>query len=128
MSQSKRKKKKNQPQADLEIDSDLAEVIDCFAACGRCSYFWGGYRVIVGEEGSVTAAKGEDPVWLTLVWSHPMRDLFAKSYGMRFDVDYFHHEGCCPECQRQFVYHDPGEEQPVQVKIERIPCAQELSE
>ena len=125
MSRAKRKRKNNQVKADLQIDPVIAEVIECFAACGRCSYFWAGYRVMAGEEGAETAAKGEDPDWLILEWSHPMRDLFTKSYGLRFDIDFFHHEGTCLECRRQFVYHDPGEGQPILVKIERIPDTQE---
>ncbi len=88
----------------------LAEVIDCFSACGRCSYFWAGYRVIAGEEVVETAVKENDPVWLTLPWSHPVRELIVKSYGIRFDVAYFHHEGSCKECQRQFVYDEEDEE------------------
>ena len=111
MSRSKRKRKNNN-QADLQIDPVLAEVIENFAGCGRCSYFWAGYRVIVGEAGAETAAKGDDPNWLILVWSHRMRDLTFKSYGLRFDVEYFHHAGCCPECQRQFVYDEDEPEEP----------------
>ena len=121
MSRKKRRNKKKQ-KSDLKIDAPLAEVIECFSACGRCSYFWAGYRVIAGEKVIDTVVKENDPIWLNLPWSHPVRDLVHKSYGIRFDVDYFHHEGSCKECQRQFIYTEDldDEQEPEEAAPESV--------
>ena len=111
---SRKKKLKKKQKVDLNLDPALVAVIDCFSACGRCSYFWAGYRVIAGEKVIDTAVKENDPVWLNLPWSHAVRELLLKCYGVRFDVDYFHHEGSCKECQRQFVYYE------VDVEVEAV--------
>lgn len=84
--------------------STLRQVADRFAACGRCSYFWAGYKVLFGEEAQETAVNESESGWLTLQWNSQMPDLLHKSYGIRMDVDYFHYEGCCKECRRRFVY------------------------
>lgn len=113
---SKRKKRKQQkPKTALDI------ITESFAACGRCSYFWAGYRVIYGLEEQEKIAAQTDPEWLTLTWSYPMRELLLKSYGSRFDIDFVHYEGCCKECRRHFVYDALEEEQAPTLKVERIP-------
>jgi hypothetical protein len=75
-----------------------------FAACGRCSYFWAGYRVISGEDGATTAFTETEDGWLELIWTQPMRTLLHKSYDVRLDADYLYYSGCCPDCTRQFEY------------------------
>ena len=122
MSRKKRRNKKKQ-KSDLKIDAALAEVIECFSACGRCSYFWAGYRVIAGEKVIDTAVKENDPIWLNLPWSHPVRELIHKSYGIRFDVDYFHHEGSCKECQRQFIYAEDLDDAAEEAALESVETA-----
>lgn len=82
----------------------LPQVTDRFAACGRCSYFWAGYRVLFGEEGLTTAVAQSESGWLDLEWNGQMPELVHKSYGVRLDITHFHYEGCCQECHRTFVY------------------------
>lgn len=82
----------------------LRQVTDRFAACGRCSYFWAGYRVLFGEEGLETAVNQSESGWLDLNWNLQMPDLVHKTYGVRLDVAHFHYEGCCDECRRHFVF------------------------
>lgn len=74
-----------------------------FIACGRCSFFLTGYRVLYGMEKLREAAQASDDQWLTLNWSHATRQLVQSSYGNRLDVDFYYFDGRCPECQRRFV-------------------------
>lgn len=87
-----------------KLSSEAVKLVQNFAACGRCSFFLTGYRVLQGEEGLETAVsqqKGDD---IPLVWTYAMRDLVARSYGTRFDGTYLHLNGSCPECRRPFTY------------------------
>lgn len=113
----KGKNRKTQPQ-------DV--VLQDFAACPRCSYFWAGYKVIVGDEGIVTAVNEQKKGRLSLQWSHPMRELVHKSYGVRLDADFFHYESCCKECARSFAFQAPEEDQPGSFKIELAPLLEEI--
>ncbi|HRQ41708.1 MAG TPA: hypothetical protein PLD25_27625 [Chloroflexota bacterium] len=74
-----------------------------FAACGRCSYFWAGSQVLVGVEQATTAVEQRQDGWITLPWNQAMSNLIHKSYGVLMDSDFYHYEGCCPECRRLFV-------------------------
>ena len=100
----------DQPQLEPEksktykLSKKLAELINQFSACGRCSYFLTGYRVIHGVENMETAVSRGKSGWLKLTWNHAMRDLLSKSYGVQFNVDYLHFDGCCPECGRHYTY------------------------
>lgn len=89
-------KRKNQP--------TLQQVTARFAGCGRCSYFWAGYRVIQGVVAMETAVAESKSGWLQLVWDAKMPDLIYKTFGVRLDISHFHYEGCCKECCRHFVY------------------------
>jgi hypothetical protein len=99
-----RKKRKPSSRARQKNQSTLRQVTARFAACGRCSYFWAGYRVIVGEEALKTAVAQSQSGWLSLEWNLQMPELVHKSYGVRLDITHFHYEGCCKECRRPFVY------------------------
>lgn len=88
--------RKNQP--------TLPQVTDRFAACGRCSYFWAGYRVLFGLEEQETAVAHSKSGWLELNWDEQMPELVVKSYGVRLDTGHYHYEGCCQECRRHFIY------------------------
>lgn len=102
--------------------SSLRQVADRFAACGRCSYFWAGYKVLCGEEAQETAVNQSDEGWLDLQWNGQMPNLLLESYGIRMDVEFFHYEGCCKECRRRFVYHAPeAEAEPASLAIEISP-------
>lgn len=83
----------------------LDEVTGQFAACDRCSYFWAGYQLIDQAFAVETAVDPDKPGWLVLISSYPVRDLVYKSFGNRLDLDFFHYEGCCPGCQRPFIFH-----------------------
>jgi hypothetical protein len=97
-----RQPRKNQPL--------LRSVTARFAACGRCSYFWAGYRVIFGMEELETAVANSKSGWLELIWNEQMPELLHKSFGSRFDISHLHYEGCCQECRRHFVYQTAEKE------------------
>ena len=99
-------KKRRKPTAKTSRKGQphLRQVTERFAACGRCSYFWAGYRVIFGDEAQETAVAESQSGWLYLDWNLQMPELVHKAYGVRLDISYFHYEGCCKECRRQFIY------------------------
>lgn len=99
----------------------VRQVADRFAACGRCSYFWAGYKVLCGEEAQETAVAQSESGWLDLAWHNQLPRLLYKSYGVRLDIDHFHYEGCCKECRRRFVYDAADQEE------EYSSCAIEIS-
>ena len=74
-----------------------------FVACGRCSFFISGYRVIHGVDELKQAAEGSDEQWLALDWDLETRRLVQSSYGARLDIDFYYFDGRCPECQRRYV-------------------------
>lgn len=82
----------------------LKQVTARFAGCGRCSYFWVGYRVIHGVAELETAVAYSQSGWLDLEWDVRMPELIYKTYGVRMDISHFHYEGCCQGCRRRFVY------------------------
>ncbi len=82
----------------------LQQVTERFAACGRCSYFWTGYRILFGEDALETAVAQSQSGWLNLQWNWQMPELIHKSYAARLDITHFHYEGSCKECRRTFVY------------------------
>lgn len=105
----------------------MIKVMTDFAACGRCSYFWAGYRVIAGEKGVETAVNGAEDGWLTLIWNQTMRELVHKSYGAMVDADFFHYESCCQECHRIFTCSPTTEEEAETVGLpETAPAGQNL--
>ena len=100
----KRKKQRKASHASRKNQTTLQQVTNHFAACGRCSYFWAGYRVIFGEDALATAVTQSKSDWLDLEWNLEMPELVHKSYGVRLDIKHFHYEGCCKECRRVFIY------------------------
>ena len=74
-----------------------------FLACGRCSFFLAGYRVIHGTEELERAASSGEDAWLSLSWDAETRRLTQHSYGCRLDIDLTYFDGRCRECQRRFV-------------------------
>ncbi len=100
----KRKKKRQASPDSRKNQMTLQQVTDHFAACGRCSYFWAGYRVIFGKEALATAVRQRESDWLDLEWNLQMPELVHKSYGVRLDITHVHYEGCCKECRRIFIY------------------------
>ncbi|MAT96149.1 MAG: hypothetical protein CL608_03315 [Anaerolineaceae bacterium] len=107
----KRKKQRRSSRASRQNQLTLQQVTDRFAACGRCSYFWAGYRVIFGEDALATAVAQSEAGWLELEWNLEMPELVHKSYGVRLDILHFHYEGCCQECRRTFVYQAAEDEE-----------------
>lgn len=101
----------------------LSKIIADFAACGRCSYFLAGYRVVCGVEDLETAIDRCKSGWLVLTWNHAVRELVYKSYDCRVDIDFSHYEGCCPECRRHFICETGEGEQPGTFRIVIVPRA-----
>lgn len=100
----KQKNQRRDSRGSRQNQLTLQQVTERFAACGRCSYFWAGYRVIFGEDALATAVAQNESGWLYLEWNLQMPELVHKSYGVRLDITHFHYEGCCKECRRTFVY------------------------
>ena len=96
--------------------SDLDLVVDDFVACGRCSFFLAGYRVLHGMEALKEAAEASDDEWLVLRWDMATKQLVQKSYGSRLDIEFYYFDGRCPECQRRFVIE--AGEQAVEEEVE----------
>lgn len=94
-------KKKRLPEEQSEAVNAL---VARFAACGRCSFFLAGYRVMVGEDGLETAAAHVEREKLTLTWEFAMRELVSKSYGVQLYLDHYFYNGRCPECGRAFAF------------------------
>ncbi len=100
----KQTKKRRASRAARQTQLTLPQVTERFAACGRCSYFWAGYRVIFGQEALATAVAQSESGWLELEWNMQMPELVHKSYGVRLDISHLHYEGSCQECRRTFAY------------------------
>lgn len=83
--------------------TDLDTVIADFVACGRCSFFLTGYRVLHGKEKLREEAETSGDEWLVLTWDHDTRQLVQRSYGSRLDIEFYYYDGRCPECQRRYV-------------------------
>ncbi len=107
----RQKGQRKAPRPTRKRQPTLQQVKDLFAACGRCSYFWAGYRVIFGEEALDTAVANSQSSWLDLEWNLEMPELVVKSYGVRLDITHYHYEGCCLECRRPFVYQAAEDEE-----------------
>lgn len=99
---------KNQGKEVQELEKKMAG----FVACGRCSFFLAGYRVIHGLDSVDEALKKSGGKWLHLRWDAQTKELLHKSYGWKLDIGWYHIEACCPECRRRFVYNEPeGDEE-----------------
>jgi len=94
-------KKKRTPKDVAQYNQTVSH----FAACGRCSYFLAGYRVIHGVENLETAVFNNKAGWLSLSWNHEMRKLLTKSYGIELYADIYLFDGCCSECGRHYTFH-----------------------
>ena len=103
----KAKTNRNKPNKKKKSRKDMAQynqMVSHFAACGRCSYFLAGYRVIHGVEELETAVFNSKAGWLTLAWNDDTRKLLTKSYGIELFSDTYHFDGCCPECGRHYTF------------------------
>lgn len=93
-----RRSRKNDADSDIRITKQ-------FTACGRCSYFWAGYKLLDQTFVAETAVNPDKPDWLMLTYSYAIRELVYKSFGNRLDLEFYYYEGCCSECQRPFIFH-----------------------
>lgn len=104
----KKARKKTASRRNINRKNQLpaeSEVTEQFAACGRCSFFWAGYKLIDVGFTVETAVVTDKPGWLHLNYNQSIRDLLYKSFGNRLDLEFYHYAGCCPSCQRPFVFH-----------------------
>ena len=117
------KKQRRQPlRTPRKNQPTVQQVTERFAACGRCSYFWAGYRVLFGLEELETAVAHSKSGWLELLWDERMTELVVKSYGVPLDNGYYHYDGCCEECRRHFIYEaSDNEEEADAFRIEITP-------
>lgn len=89
----------------------FAELRDYFAACSRCGYFLTSLRVIHGVEALESASQAMKDGWIDLTWNRSTRDLLRDIYGLRTDIEAFHVEAACQDCQRRIIYDRPVEEE-----------------
>lgn len=119
--ETKKKRERHPPRSDHRRHRQrqwrTAEVVARFAACDRCSYFLSGYRSILEPEALQTAVSEAQADWLPLACTPPVRQLLAKSYGVRVDLDDYYVEGACPSCRRAFVYWAETEEMQADLQI-----------
>lgn len=105
--------------AEQSVRAEVEDVSGDFVACGRCSFFLSGYRVIHGLDNLEAAVENQSGKWLGLDWNQETRRLVQKSYGGRLDVELYHYDSRCPECQRRFIYRAATEEgEPASFQIE----------
>ncbi|MCA9950968.1 MAG: hypothetical protein KDE48_15055 [Anaerolineales bacterium] len=97
--QTKSKKSRKKPK---KTPSEL-NVISRFATCGRCSYLLTAYRLTRDPADFTTAVHKIKSNWLTLTLDTKLCKLVNHTYGVRFDIEMFRVESCCPECRRAFV-------------------------
>jgi hypothetical protein len=98
-SKGKKRTKKREPSAQEKAAA-------AFFACGRCSFFLAGYRLIFSDfDEAVEKSKGN---YLTLSWNHAVRQLIQESYGSQLEEDAYHFQWSCKECRRAFAF-DRGE-------------------
>ena len=101
---------------------EMAQIVAWFAACGRCSFFLTGYRLIYDEDVLATAVSERSKKWLTVPWSHDAARLVHKTYGSRVDINCYHYEGQCKECHRRFTYQaNENKDAPGTFRIELKP-------
>ncbi|MCB9420702.1 MAG: hypothetical protein H6667_12920 [Ardenticatenaceae bacterium] len=100
----------------------LRQIMTWFAACGRCSFFLAGYRLICDEEALETAVANRSKKWLVVPWSHALAELIHKTYGSRIDISCYHFEGQCVECHRRFTFQgSEKDDEPATFRIELKP-------
>ncbi|MEM7115418.1 MAG: hypothetical protein AAF614_23455 [Chloroflexota bacterium] len=112
----KKRQKSQKPRPKGKRKKNIPPLLKQFAACGRCSFFWAGYKLIDEDfdERLAEPANG----WLTLVWNQAVRELVFKSFGNRVDLDFYHYEGCCSACQRPFIFQNAlNENTPARLRI-----------
>ena len=79
-----------------------------FLACGRCGYFFTGYRLLQPDWETAVANQVEQT--LTLTWNKKIRELLIKTYGLELDKGEYHYSGCCSDCWRPFSFRQEQEE------------------
>lgn len=96
------------------------QVLQAFTACGRCSFFLAGYKVLHGQEALSAAALALDGDTIILVDDPETRRLLYKSYGWRVEAPELAFRAVCPECRRAFA---AGDEQTTSLEIAVRPKA-----
>ena len=88
---------------------ELPSVQASFLACGRCGYFFTGYRLLQPDWETAVANQVEQT--LTLTWNRKVRELLIKTYGLELGYGENHYSGCCSGCWRPFSFQQElGEE------------------
>ncbi len=117
-----KEKRKDKQRRKKQLTSEMDQIVAWFAACGRCSFFLTGYRLICDEDVLATAVSERGKKWLKVPWSHDAARLVHKTYGSRVDINCYHYEGQCKECRRRFTYQaDKKGDAPGTFRIELKP-------
>lgn len=98
------KKKKSRPKVVAAANTVFDLVINSFAACARCSYFFTGYRVLHEEEQIRQQIAQSGDIWLSLTGSYPVLNLIHTSFGREITADLVKYQLCCPDCLRLYSY------------------------
>lgn len=75
-----------------------------FVVCSCCGLFLASYRVLHGAAAVEEAGRQAQDGWVALTWDQPTRHLLRDIYDIRSDVNTFHLESMCRECQRRIVF------------------------
>jgi hypothetical protein len=81
-------------------------VLRQFVACGCCSTFITGYRLLHGVEALEQAISAQQEGEMHLSWDKATRQLITQAYDVRLEPDLMLFEMSCPECQRRFSYRE----------------------
>ena len=111
-----KRQKSQKPRPKGKRKKSMPPLLKQFAACGRCSFFWAGYKLI--DENFDERMAEPTNGWVTLLWNRAVRELVYKSFGNRVDLDFYHYEGCCSACQRPFIFQNAlNDKTPARLRI-----------
>lgn len=91
-----------------------ATVLRQFVACGRCSSWLAGYRLLYGATAVEEAITHQQDGWLILQWDKQTRDLLHRIYDVQVEADTIYFDLSCEECQRRFRYQEQGDGVPAE--------------
>ena len=98
------KRKKSPPRREGGVG--YTAVVRQFVACGCCSTFITGYRLLHGVAALEQAISAQQEGEMQLVWDKATRQLITQAYDVRLEPDVILFEMSCRECQRRFSYRE----------------------
>lgn len=103
-----RRSEPRRPLSDLTVE-DLRRY---FIPCSCCGHFLARYRIVLGRAAVEDAGRSTSEGWVPFAWNITTRNLLRDIYGLRTDIDSFHLEAMCGECQRRIVFTKETQSEP----------------